>query len=166
MICKKPYEEVTMKKVLGIIVAVVFLAMATTVLAIGPGFGGGFGGGPKGYGSGVDLSKDQQGKMWQLREKFNSETSSLRYELFQKRSDLRTLYADPKANDAAILAKEKEVDTLRQKMHDKMVQFKLDQRKVYTPEQLKKMTDRGYGRGFAGGRHGGFGGGPGACGRF
>ena len=155
-----------MKRVLGIIVAVVFLAMATTVLAIGPGAGGGFGGGPKGYGPGVSLSKDQQDKMWQLREKFNSETSSLRYELFQKRNDLRTLYADPKATDAAILAKEKEVDTLRQKMHDKMIQFKLDQRKVYTPEQLKKIADTGYGRGLGGGRHGGFGGGPGACGRF
>ncbi|MDD3538386.1 MAG: periplasmic heavy metal sensor [Eubacteriales bacterium] len=157
-----------MKKVLGILVAVIFVAMATTVFAIGP---AGFGGGPKG--PGVDLSKEQTGKMWQLRETFNTETSSLRYELFQKRNDLRTLYADPKATDAAILAKEKEVDTLRQKMHDKMVRFKLDQRKVYTPEQLKKLAHTGYGPGrggfgggFGGGR-GGFGGrGSGTCGRF
>ena len=155
-----------MKKVLGIIMVVVFLAVATAALAIGPGSGGGFGGGPKGYG--INLSKEQTNKMWQLKEKFNSDTSSLRYELFQKRGDLRTLYADPKATDGAILAKEKEVNALRQKMHDKMVQFKLEQRKIYTPDQLKTLADRGYGRGLGGGYHrgsgGGFRGGP--CGRF
>lgn len=158
-----------MKKVLGVIVAVLFIALTSTVFAVGP---GGFGGGPRGGGAGVDLSKEQTDKMWQLREKFNSETSSLRYEMFQKRNELRTLYADPKAADTAILAKEKEVDTLRQKMHDKMIRFKLDQRKIYTPDQLKKLADTGYGRGFGGGRGfsggRGFGGGhgPGACGRF
>lgn len=155
-----------MNKVLGVIVAVLFLALATNVLAIGPGPGGGFGGGPKGYGYGanVNLSKEQTDKMWQLREKFNSDTSSLRYELFQKRNDLRTIYADPKATDTTILAREKEVNALKQKMHDRMVQFKLEQRKVYTPDQLKKLSESGYGRGY----HRGFGGGngPGACGRF
>ena len=159
-----------MKKVLGVIAVAVFLALATTVLAIGPGPGGGFGGGTKGYGygAGVDLSRDQTNKMWQLREKLNNDTSSLRYELFQKRNELRTLYADPKATDSAILAREKEVNALRQKMHDRMVQFKLDQRKVYTPEQLKKVSEGGFGRGFGGGYHraqrGGYG--PGSCGRF
>jgi Spy/CpxP family protein refolding chaperone len=163
MICKKPYEEVTMKKILGVIVAVLFIAAASTVFAVGP---GGYGPGPKGvgYGRGVDLSKEQMDKMWQIRERFNTDTSSLRYELFQKRGELRTLYADPKAGDAAILAKEKEVDTLRQKMHDRMVRFKLEQRKVYTPEQLQKMAESGYGPGFGGGRGGGRGLGP--CGRF
>jgi len=153
-----------MKKVLGVIVAVLFIAMASAVLAAGP---GGFGHGAKGYGSGIDLSKEQTDKMWQIRESFNTETSSLRYELFQKRNELRTLYSNPKADDAAILVKEKEVDTLRQKMHDKMVRFKLDQRKVYTPEQLQKLADRGYGHNFAGGRGGSSGGrGLGPCGRF
>jgi Spy/CpxP family protein refolding chaperone len=158
-----PYEEVTMKKVLGIIVAVLFIAMASTVFAVGP---GGFG--PKGYrhayGPGVDLSKEQMDRMWQIRERFNAETSTLRYELFQKRNELRTLYSDPKASDAAILAKEKEVDTLRQKMRDKTVRFKLEQRKVYTPEQLQKLAVSGHGPGFGGGRGGGRGLGP--CARF
>jgi len=155
-----------MKKVLGFIMVVMFLAAATTVLAIGPGPGGGFGSGPKGYGpgAGINLSKEQTDKMWQLREKFNSDTSSLRYELFQKRNELRTLYADPNATNAAILAKEKEVNSLRQKMHDSMVQFKLDQRKVYTSDQLKKLSESGYGRGYGQGYGRGYG--PGSCGRF
>lgn len=148
-----------MKKFYGVVVAVFLLLFATSVFAFGPG-GGAFGHGPRG----IDLSKDQQDRMWQLKEKFNSDTSSLRYEMFQKRNELRTLYADPKATDAAILAKEKEVNALMQKMHDRMVRFKLDQRKIYTPEQLKQLAERG-GPG-SGGRHqgarGGFG--PGGCG--
>lgn len=161
LICKNPYLEVTMKRFLGIVVAVFLVAFATSVFAFGP--GGGFGPGPKGYGPSVDLSKDQQDKMWQLREKFNADTSALRYEMFQKRSELRALYADPKATEAAILAKEKEVDALRQKMHDRMVRFKLDQRKIYTPEQLKQIGDRG-GPGFGVRHFGPRGGGMGPCG--
>ncbi|MEN6615590.1 MAG: hypothetical protein ABFD12_03470, partial [Syntrophorhabdus sp.] len=67
-------------------------------------------------------------------------------------------------------------NALRQKMHDRMVRFKLDQRKILTPEQLKQFGYRGQGRGF-GGQHGRMGGpgmggpgmgGPGAggCGGF
>ncbi len=145
--------EVTMNKFYTVAVAVVLLLFATSVFAFGPG-------GP----GGIDLSKDQQDKMWQLKEKFNGDTSSLRYEMFQKRNEMRTLYADPKATDTALLAKEKEVNALMQKMHDRVVRYKLDQRKIYTPEQLKQLTEKG-GHG-SGGRHqgarGGFG--PGGCG--
>ncbi len=84
-----------MKKFFGVVVAVFLVAFATSVFAFGP--GGGCGAGPMG-GHGIDLSKDQQDKMWQLKEKFNSDTSPLRYEMFQKRNELRTLYADPKGN--------------------------------------------------------------------
>lgn len=157
MICKKPFPEVTMKKFLGVVVAVFLVAFATSVFAFGP--GGGFGQGPRG----IDLSKDQQDKMWQLKEKLNTDTSALRYEMFQRRNELKALWTDPKATDAAILAKEKEVNTLRQKMHDRMVRFKLDQRKIYTPEQLKQFADRG-GPGAGGHRFGPRGGGPGGCG--
>ena len=154
-----------MKKFYGVVVAVFLVLFATSVFAVGPGAGYGAGCGA-GYGAGpqgIDLSKDQQDKMWQLREKFNNDTSALRYEMFQKRTELRTLFADPKATEAQILAKEKEVNTVMQKMHDRMVRFKLDQRKIYTPEQLKQIGERG-GPGF-GGHHGRGGGGMmGGCG--
>lgn len=154
-----------MKKVLVMIAAVLFLATATYALAVGPRAGKGFGAGPKGQKivSTMDLSKEQMDKIWQIREKFNNDTSSLRYEHFQKRNELRTLYADPEAKDAAILEKEKELNALRQNMHDKMVRFKLEQRKVYTPEQLQKIAESGYGHGF-GKRFGHLGAGP--CGRL
>lgn len=164
-----------MKRIYVIVLAALFVVAATTVFAFGPGSGpagpGGHGphfGGPMGFGSKLDLSKEQMEKMWQLKEKFHNDTQAVRYELFQKRMELRTLFGDPKATDAAIIAKQKELDTARQKMQDKMVQFKLDQRKILTPEQITKLGDEGRGpgshRGFgpASGRRG-FG--PGSCGR-
>ncbi len=139
-----------MKKFYGLVVVVFLLLFATSVFAFGP--GGGYGMGPRA----IDLSKDQQDKMWQLREKFNSDTSALRYEMFQKRGELRALFANPGATEASILTKEKEVNTLRQKMHDRVVRFKLDQRKIYTPEQIKQLSQRGgYGCGYGQGPRGG-----------
>jgi len=151
-----------MKKFYGIAAVVFLLLFATSVFAFGPGGGPGMAGN-----RGIDLSKEQQDKMWQLKEKFNSDTSAIRYEMFQKRNELRTLFTDPKATEAQILAKEKEVNALRQKMHDRMIRFKLDQRKIYTPEQLQQLSQRG-GHGFGGRgqgpRGGGMGGGMGAGG--
>jgi Spy/CpxP family protein refolding chaperone len=170
---KKTPKEVTMKKVYVVFVAVFFVALATTVFAFGPGIGKGtygfhrggeIGPGPIGYGSRLDLSKDQRDTMKQLMEKYRVDTQALRDELIQKRTDLRTAFADPKASDAAILAKQKEVNALMQKMQDKMVQLRLEQRKVFTPEQLAKLGEAGQGRHGKGFGDRGFG--PGACGRM
>jgi Spy/CpxP family protein refolding chaperone len=174
---KKTKQEVTMKKVYVVLAAVIFVALAATAFAFGPGAGsmmgkgdcgmrqgGEMGPGPMGRGLKLDLSTEQLTAMKQLREKFRIDTEALRNDCIQKQVELKKVYADPKAGDAAILAKQKEVDTLKQKMHDKMVQLRLEQRKVFTPEQLTKMSEaaqnfgsgRGHGRGF----------GPGACGRM
>jgi Spy/CpxP family protein refolding chaperone len=169
-----------MKKVYVVLAVVMFVALATTVFAFGPGpgimgkdgngfhRGGDMGLGPMGFGSRLDLSSEQRAAMQQLMEKYRVDTQTLRDELIQKRTDLRAAYADPKASDAAILARQKEANTLMQKMRDKMVQLKLEQRKIFTPEQLVKMSEaaqqrqgKGPGRGF-----GGRGFGPGACGRM
>lgn len=161
-----------MKKMHVGMLVVLFMALAATVFAFGPGqgpagYGGGGGpglhrGGAMGYGPGpsLNLSKEQTDKMWQLKEKQRNETSAMRYELFQKKNELRSLYTSPSADDATILAKQKEVNALRTKLQDKMAQFKLDERKILTPEQLKQLNESG--RGFGFGRKG-FG--PGACGR-
>lgn len=121
--------------------------------------------GPKTWAS-LDLSKEQMDKMWQLRERFRNETERLRYELFQKRVELKGLYADPATDKATLLAKEKEISGLRQALHDKMVQLKIEQRAILTPEQLKQLKDTPYGHGFgrgfgaAGFMHEGMGYGP------
>jgi Spy/CpxP family protein refolding chaperone len=158
---KKDQQEVKMKRFYAAAMVVVFVAFAATVFAYGPkgaGFGPNAGNCPgyaKGAGSGhgarmsaaLNLTQEQQDKMWQAREKNRNDTSATRYEMFKKRAELKKLYADPKANDAAILAKQKEVNVLKQTMQDKNVQFKLEQRKILTPEQIKKIGETGYGYG-------------------
>ncbi|HVN96826.1 MAG TPA: Spy/CpxP family protein refolding chaperone [Syntrophorhabdaceae bacterium] len=144
-----------MKKGIIVAMALIFLAVATTTIyAAGPGNGpmgrdgsapprgGGMDRGQAGPMAGLNLSKDQMSKMWQLREKYRNETQAIRYELFQKSLDLKALYADPKATDAAILAKQKEVSALRHQIEDRMVQLRLDLRKILTPEQLQKLSER------------------------
>ena len=143
-----------MKKVYVVLAAVIFVALATTAFAFGPGAGpmmgkGGYGihrggemgPGHMGRGPKLDLSTEQLTAMKQIREKFRVDTEALRNDFIQKQMELRTVYADPKASDAAILAKQKEVDALKQKMQDKMVQLRLEQRKIFTPEQLTKMSE-------------------------
>jgi len=144
--------EVKMKKLYGVMMVVIFVAFATTVFAFGPkGSGFGYRGHTMaaGFGPGMyanlNLAQEQQDKMWQAKEKFRNETSATRYELFKKRAELRNLIADPNANEATILAKEKELNALRQTLHEKAVQYKLAQRKILTPEQIKKIGETGYG---------------------
>ena len=160
-----------MKRWYAGIMVVLFVALATTVFAYGPkGAGSGCGGPGIGmsHGAGMyanlNLTQEQQDKMWQAREKFRNDTSAARYEMFKKRAELKNLYADPNSSDAAILAKQKETNALRQSMQDKAVQFKLAQRKILTPEQIKKIgeSDHGPGMGKGMGRGMGRGMGPGA----
>jgi len=130
------------------IVAVLLIGLATTVFAFGPKGGcTGLGFGGPGMAA-LNLSKEQVDKMWQLNERFRNETEALRKELFQKRLDLKALYSDPKANEATLLAKQKEVNALHAQLAEKRAQFKIEQRKILTPEQIQKLGNISYGRGF------------------
>ncbi len=165
-----------MKKKLYLAVGLLALVgLATSTFAFGPGprsdapcagcpamgtdGGPGWKGGPgAGRGAGrlaaeLNLSKEQQDKLVQLRNKHWEEMKPLRDEMFQARQEMRQLFTDPATGDATILEKQKQIAALQQKMQEKMVQFRLEQRKVFTPEQLNKMKDlpQGFGKG---GRHG------------
>lgn len=163
-----------MKRFYVVAVVAVFVIFASTmVFAYGPKAGGfgctkaGFGMGPgAGMYASLNLTQQQQDKMWQAKEKFRNETSATRYEIFKKRAELKNLYADPSANDAAILAKQKELNALQQTLQDKAVQYKLAQRKILTPEQIKKIGETGYGHGMGRGAGMGFGAGMGPGARY
>ena len=76
-----------------------------------------------------------------------------------KRLELRLLWTDPKADSKAILAKEGELRGLRNRMRDKMVQYRLEARSSLTPEQIEKFgmmcgMGLGFGRGFHHQHHG------------
>jgi len=55
-------------------------------------------------------------KMKESRSNYKSETRDLKYDLAAKRLEMRKLFTDPKTDEATLLAKQKELNSLRQQM--------------------------------------------------
>ena len=87
----------------------------------------------------LNLSDDQKAKIKDIHTRFYAETRGLRYDLMEKRIELRRLFLDPKTDAAAVMAKEREVSALRQKLGDAMARMMVGWRGVLTPEQLQKL---------------------------
>jgi Spy/CpxP family protein refolding chaperone len=87
----------------------------------------------------LGLSPEQKEKMKELRSRYKDETRDLRYDLAAKRLEMRKLFTDPKSEEAALLAKQKELNALRQQMTEKRSQQKMEWRKILTPEQIAKL---------------------------
>jgi len=135
--------------------AVMFLAV-TYVYAQGPGFGSRHRGLPPQeswrYGNWSSLTTEQNTKFQELRSKFNEETAQLRGAMVTKRLELQSLWTNPKADPKAIVDKERELRSIQDQMRDKGVQFRLEARKILTPEQLVQFGSAwgmgpGFGRG-------------------
>jgi len=156
--------------------AVVMLLGVTYVYAQGPGMGPGHRGMHESWGPGKDypLTPEQKTKLQELRRKFREENAKLIGALVTKRLELQSLWTDPKADNKAILDKEKELRELQNQLRDKGIQMKLEARKFLTPEQIANFgpgcgMGPGYGRGrMMGGGYGmGRGGmGPGSGGNY
>ncbi len=145
------------KLIVALALAAAVVLGITYVYAQGPGYGRT----GRGYEKWSSLTPEQQNKFQELRRKFNDETAQLRGTILTKRLELQSLWTDPKADPKAIQAKEKELTTLQDQMRDKAVQFRLEARKILTPEQLAQFgPGSGMGPGFGGGRMMGYG--PGA----
>jgi Spy/CpxP family protein refolding chaperone len=100
----------------------------------------------------LNLTPEQKAKFQELRRKFIEENAQLIGGLMAKRLELRSLWTDPKADSQAILAKEKELRDLQNRMKDKIIQYRLEARNSLTPEQIEKLgLMGGMGLGFGGG---------------
>jgi len=111
--------------------------------------------GEKSWGQGkrLNLTPEQKARFQELRRKFIGENAQLIGGLVAKRLELRSLWTDPKADSRAILAKERELRDLKNRMKDKIVQYRLEARNSLTPEQIGKLGMMGgmgfcFGRGF------------------
>jgi len=93
----------------------------------------------RGEGKGLNLTPEQKTKFRELRRKFIGENAQLIGGLKAKRLELRSLWSDPKASSQAILAKERELRDLKNRMRDKIIQHKLEFRSSLTPEQIEKL---------------------------
>jgi zinc resistance-associated protein len=130
-------------------------------------FGGGMGGG-KGCGmmGAMNLSPEQAGKLFDLKEKMRNDTVDQRKQMMVKQAEMAALWKSATPDEKAIVAKQKELNALRGQMQEKRVAFQLEARKI-APE-LAQGFGRGMGRGMGGGMGGcpmvgpGGGSGPGA----
>lgn len=135
-----------------IIVAVLMVALLATVgLAMaqgsekGPGMERGYGpysGGARSAGPGLwhelNLSPDQVEKIQALQESFFKEKIPLRNELMAKWLELKALWMQINPDEQKILAKQKEMNTLRAQIEEKATKNRLEMRKILTPEQQAK----------------------------
>ena len=115
------------------------------------GIGSGPGYGPRGaWGSGLNLTPEQNQKMQALQESFLKQTLPLRNEMQVKQLELRTLWAQTNLDQAKILAKQKEINALREQVQEKATQNRLEMRKILTPEQQAQLGTYGpgFGRGY------------------
>jgi zinc resistance-associated protein len=158
-------------------IGLALVAISGVAVAAGPGYGWGRNANCPGFNQ-LNLTPEQKTKFSELQEKQWKETVSLRNEMQTKRLELRTLWAASNPDKDKILAKQKELNDLRDKMQAKATDFRLETRKNLTPEQAAQIGPCGQGMGFGGpcgrgmgggwkmgrGGFGGPGGGYGPCG--
>ena len=129
-------------------VGLALIAMAGLAVAAGPGFGfGDKGNCPAGMNR-LNLTPEQKTKLGELQETHWKDTISLRNEMQIKRLEMRALWIAPNPDKDKILVKQKELNGLRDKLQAKSTDFRLDIRKILTPEQAAQIGTFGPGRGF------------------
>lgn len=107
---------------------------------------------PWGCGPGaMDLTTEQAGQLFDLKQKFLNDTASLRKEMMLKRTELAALWRAENPDEKQILAKQKELNALREQMQEKAVAFKMQARKICPQGPMGKGQGAGMGMGGPGG---------------
>ena len=107
----------------------------------------------KGMGPGpgmMNLTPDQAGKIFDLMEKMHTDTAGIRKQMMVKRAELAAMWKMEKPDKTAIQAKQKELNTLRDQMQEKMTACRLEAKKI-APDFNMGM---GMGMGWYGHGHG------------
>ena len=118
--------------------------------------GGGMGGGMGGN-CFMNLTPDQAGQFFDLKEKFHNDTAQVRKQMMIKHAELGALQKAAKPDQAAITAKQAEIKALWAQMKEKRTAFQAEAAKI-SPE-----LGKGFGRGRGHGNWHGRGMGPGGC---
>lgn len=144
-----------MKKLMTVVAVLALAAVVASPAMAYRGMRAGYGSGPGnvediGAVRGLNLSTEQTQKINNLREAHLKEIKPLRDQLYSKSGDLRILWLAKTPDQEKILALQKEVRSLRDQLFDKYTIYRLEARKVLTPEQLTKVQSYvGMGRGMA-----------------
>jgi Spy/CpxP family protein refolding chaperone len=103
-----------------------------------------------GYGTPAipNLTAEQSSKIQALQKTHLDETTPLQQDLLKKKTELRSLWLSQNPDQAAITAKQKEILNLQTNLQEKGTNFRLETRKLLTPEQQAQLGTFGYGMGF------------------
>jgi len=114
-----------------------------------------FGGGPGGP---MNLTAEQAGQLFDLKQQFMNDTAQLRKSMLMKRVEMTALWRAENPDAKQIQAKQKEMNALREQLQEKMVAFRLKAQKIAPLGPGKGMgMGPGMGRGMGmamGGGHG------------
>jgi Spy/CpxP family protein refolding chaperone len=138
-----------MKKIIAAVMMVAVMASAGLAMAQGsekgPGMERGYdphSGGARSAGPSLwyhlNLTPEQVEKIKALRESFFEEKIPLQNALMRERLELRALWMQTNPDEQKILAKQKEINTLRAQIEEKATKNRLEMRKILTPEQQAK----------------------------
>ena len=103
----------------------------------------------------LNLSDEQKTKIEALQTAHLKEVRPLQEKMFDKSVELRKEWLKTSPDKDKINAAQKEIRTLRDNIEDKGTAFKLEIRKLLTPEQNEKMANSHWGRGSGFGPRGG-----------
>ncbi len=119
----------------------------------------------RGHGRGwmLNLTPEQAGQLFDLKQKFMNDTAELRKNMLVKRTELRALWKAENPDAKQIVAKQKELSALREQLLEKSVAYRLQARKICP--QIGQGFGKGQGKGAGMGMGAGCGMGTGAgCG--
>ena len=124
----------------------------------------------------LNLTSEQKTKLETLRNAFLRDIKPLQDQMFSKRGDLKLLWLQSTPDKEKIVAVQKDIRAIRDKIQDKAVAQRVDAYNILTPEQHEKVKSFAGGHGHGPAGHGmpegmgpsgmmGHGGGmmPGAC---
>jgi Spy/CpxP family protein refolding chaperone len=102
---------------------------------------------PMGKGKGMNLTPEQAGQIFDLQEKFHADTVGLRKQMMVKEAELAALWDAEKPDQAAIQAKQKELNVLRDQMQEKMTAIQFEIKKIAPEYNMGMGMGEGKGRG-------------------
>jgi zinc resistance-associated protein len=82
------------------------------------------------WGQFANLTPEQAGKLFDLRQKFLDDTVSLRKDMVVKRTELRALWRVENPDEKQILAKLKEINAIRANLQEKIVPLRIEVKKI------------------------------------
>jgi hypothetical protein len=118
-----------------------FVALCVVVFADGPGQQSGYCDLQTGLPATLNLSRKQCRDMRQLTNRFFNDTAMARGKIMEKRLEIKMLSKSPNADPYAINKVERELNVLQRGFSRRAYQTEVDQRKLLTPEQIKKMKN-------------------------